>query len=127
MFKVGQVVELKKEFKTPRCKKGVCSRTGRDFAAYKILSIKKVNCEAFNMGTLMVQTLRMEHLVLRENASVDHDPITYDKKLALERAEVLGHRRDKLIEWMDTSDARYSIPANEELKMLDAEINFLKA
>tara|TARA_B110000211_G_C14018927_1_gene526697 strand:- start:1004 stop:1387 length:384 start_codon:yes stop_codon:yes gene_type:complete len=127
MLKVGQVVELKKEFKTPTCKKGVCSKTGRDFAAYKILSIKKVNCVAFNMGTLMVQILRMEHLVLREGTLVDHDPITFDKKLALERAAVLGHRRDKLVEWMDMSDAQFSIPANEELKMLDAEINFLKA
>jgi hypothetical protein len=62
MFKVGQVVELKRGFKTPTCKKGVCSRTGRDYAAYKILSIKRVNCVAFNMGTLMIQTLRMSQL-----------------------------------------------------------------
>jgi len=62
MFRVNQVVELKEEFKTPTCKKGVCLRTFRNYAAYKILSIKNVNCVAFNMGTLMVQTLRMEHL-----------------------------------------------------------------
>ena len=62
MFKVGQVVELKKEFKTPVCNKGVCSRTGRDYAAYKIRSIKRVNCEALNMGTLMIKTLRMSQL-----------------------------------------------------------------
>ena len=34
MFKVGQVVELKRGFKTPTCKKGVCSGTGRNYAEY---------------------------------------------------------------------------------------------
>ena len=126
MLKVGQVVELKKEFKTPVCKKDVCSKTGRDFAAYKILSIHRVNCVAFNMGTLRVQTLRMEHLVLREGTLVNHDPITFDKKVALERAAVLGLQRDRFIEWMDMSDSEFSLPANKALEMLDAEIKKLK-
>ena len=117
MLKVGQVVELKKEFKTPVCNKGVCSRTGRDYAAYKILSIKKVNCVAFNMGTLRVQTLRMEHLVGRTFLTTRINNFEY---LALHR------RRDKLIEWMDMSDAWFSSQAWEELRMLDAEIKKLK-
>jgi hypothetical protein len=62
MLKVGQVVELKDEFKTPRCKKGICFRTGRDYSKYKVVAIKKVNCIAFNLGTLVTQTLRIENL-----------------------------------------------------------------
>jgi len=62
MLKVNQVVELKDEFKTPLCKKGVCFRTGRDYSKYKVVAIKKVNCIAFNLGTLVTQTLRIENL-----------------------------------------------------------------
>jgi hypothetical protein len=82
MFKVGQVVELKRGFKTPTCKKGVCSGTGRNYAEYKILSCKKVNCVAFNMGTLMVQTLRMENCVLTSSSPVGGS-ISFDEMVSL--------------------------------------------
>jgi len=61
MFKVGQVVELKKEFKTPVCNKGLCPVNG-DYGAYTITKVNRVNCEALNMGTFMIKTLRMSQL-----------------------------------------------------------------
>jgi|TARA_R110002096_G_scaffold63990_4_gene156443 hypothetical protein len=62
MLKVGQVVELKDEFKTPRCRKGIDFRTGRDYSKYKVITIKKVNCIAYNLGTFVNVTLRIENL-----------------------------------------------------------------
>jgi len=62
MLKVGQVVELKDEFKTPVCKKGLCYSNGRDYSKYKVIIVKKVNCIAFNLGTFMNETLRIENL-----------------------------------------------------------------
>ena len=53
MLKVNQVVELKDEFKTPRCRKGIDFRTGRDYSKYKVIAIKKVNCIAYNLGTFV--------------------------------------------------------------------------
>jgi hypothetical protein len=62
MIEVSQIVELKDEFKTPRCKKGLCFRTGRDYSKYKVIAVKRVNCIAFNLGTLATTTLRIANL-----------------------------------------------------------------
>ena len=60
-FRVGQVVRLKEEFKTPRCKKGLCPVNG-DYGAYTITKIKRVNASAYNMGTFTPCILRLSEI-----------------------------------------------------------------
>lgn len=67
MIKVGQIVELEERHKTPLCLKGLCFGTGRDYSKYKVIAVKKVNCIAFNLGTLATTTLRIENLKPNSN------------------------------------------------------------
>lgn len=53
----GQIVKLKKENQTPRCKKG-----GK-FELYKVIKVNKVNVIALNLGTITNTELRKEHLI----------------------------------------------------------------
>ena len=70
MIKVNQIVKLKEEFKTPRCKKGVCPGTGRNFDAYKVIKVNRVNVIAFNLGTFINCELRIDQLETIEQKQI---------------------------------------------------------
>jgi hypothetical protein len=55
-LKINQIVELKEEFKTPRCNKG------GNFAHYRVVKIHRMNCVAINLGTLVECQLRIAKL-----------------------------------------------------------------
>ena len=56
MVAVNQIVRLKEEFKTPRCKRG------GDFDSYKVKKVNRVNVIALNLGTFTNVTLRINQL-----------------------------------------------------------------
>jgi|TARA_R110000851_G_scaffold174971_1_gene321211 hypothetical protein len=64
MIKVNQIVKLKEEFKTPRCKKG------GNFDAYKVIKVNRVNVRAFNLGTYINHTLRIDQLDVIEQKQI---------------------------------------------------------
>ncbi len=58
-LKKDQIVRLKKEFQTPRCKKG------HSYALYKITKINRVNVKAINLGTFIMHDLRIDQLEVK--------------------------------------------------------------
>ena len=64
MIKVNQIVKLKEEFKTPRCKKG------GNFDAYKVIKVNRVNVIAFNLGTFINCELRIDQLETIEQKQI---------------------------------------------------------
>ncbi len=55
-LKVNQLVKLKPEHRTPRCRKG------GSFEVYRVEKIHRMNCRAINLGTLISHSLRIENL-----------------------------------------------------------------
>jgi len=56
-LKVNQLVKLKPEHRTPRCRKG------GSFEVYRVVKIHRMNCIAVNLGTQIDNKLRIENLI----------------------------------------------------------------